>query len=135
MTDEPENVDLRFLAEQGKRILDELAEARAERIEMRAKLGDAQSEMRAKLGEVQSEMRAKLGEVQSEQKNLAHLVGNVAAAVTAIATTQDHQGQILERHSVILEAMSEHDALTGGRLNAIEARLARIEKHTGLVKA
>jgi hypothetical protein len=124
MTDEPENVDLRFLVEQGKRILDELAEARAERIEMRAKLGDAQSEM-----------RAKLGEVQSEQKNLAHLVGNVAAAVTAIATTQDHQGQILERHSVILEAMSEHDALTGGRLNAIEARLARIEKHTGLVKA
>jgi hypothetical protein len=124
MTDESENVDLRFLAEQGKRILAELSEARAERLEMRAKLGEAQSEM-----------RAKLGEVQSEQENLARLVGNVAAAMTTIATTQDHHGQILERHSVILEAMSGNDALTGGRLNAIEARLARIEKHTGLVKA
>jgi hypothetical protein len=30
-----ENIDLQFLAEQGKRILDELAEARADRKEMR----------------------------------------------------------------------------------------------------
>jgi len=31
-----ENIDLRFPAEQGKRILDELAEARSERAEIRA---------------------------------------------------------------------------------------------------
>jgi hypothetical protein len=41
----------------------------------------------------------------------------------------------LDRHSEILAAMHEHDQLTGGRLNDIDARVARIEKHVGLVKA
>ena len=54
-----ESIDLRLLAEQGKRILDELAEARSKRAEIRA-----------------------------EQKSLAEVVGKVANAVTAIAARQ-----------------------------------------------
>ncbi len=109
MAEIPENVDLRFLAEQQARILAELAEARAERAEMR-------------------KQTAEIPELRAEQHALAGLLGKVADAVTEVARTQ-------ERHSEILAAMHEHDQLTGGRLNAIEARLARIEKHTGLVKA
>lgn len=87
-----ENIDLRFLAEQSKRILAELAELR------------------------------------TEQESLARLVGKVADAVTAIATTQEH-------HSELLAKMYEIQASNGGRLNVIDGRLAIIEKHTGLVKA
>ena len=104
-----ETVDLRFLAEQQARVLGELGEMR--------------------------EQTAQIPEMRAEQERLALLVGKVADAVTAVAATQNQHSQILTRHSKILEAMEEHDQLTGGRLNAIEARRARIEKHTGLVKA
>jgi len=78
MTDE--NVDLNFLAEQGKRILAELAEVRAE----------------------QAAMREGMKETRAEQHALASLLGKVSDAVTAIAATQDHHGRVLERHSEIL---------------------------------
>ena len=58
---------------------------------------------------------------------------NVACEVRPSAAAQARDA--LTRHSAILEAISEHDQVTGGRLNAIEERLARIEKRTGLVKA
>jgi chromosome segregation ATPase len=73
MADEPENVDLRFLAEQGKRILAELAEARAEvRAEQHAlasllgKVSDAVTEI-AKVQERHSEILGKLVEIQANQ--------------------------------------------------------------------
>jgi len=101
-----ESIDLRFLAEQGKRILDELAQARLERAEIRAE---------------QTEMRA-------EQKSLAEIVGKVVDAVTTIAARQDHHSELLGQ---ILETQQNY----GARLNAIDGRLAIIERHTGLVKA
>ena len=94
-----ESIDLRFLAEQGKRILDELAQARLERAEIRA-----------------------------EQKSLAEIVGKVVDAVTTIAARQDHHSELLGQ---ILETQQNY----GARLNAIDGRLAIIERHTGLVKA
>jgi hypothetical protein len=63
MTDE--TVDLSFLAEQGKRILAELAEVRAE----------------------QAAMREDMKETRAEQHALASLLGKVSDAVTAIAAT------------------------------------------------
>jgi FtsZ-binding cell division protein ZapB len=104
-----DEIDLRFLAEQGKRILDELAEARTERAEMRAELGQ-------------------LGEVRAEQHALASLLGKVSDAVTEIAKVQ-------ERHSELLGKVYEIQQNNGARLNVIEGRLAIIERHTGLVKA
>jgi len=94
-----ESIDLRFLAEQGKRILDELAQARLERAEIRA-----------------------------EQKSLAEIVGKVVDAVTTIAARQNHHSELLGQ---ILETQQNY----GARLNAIDGRLAIIERHTGLVKA
>jgi hypothetical protein len=101
-----DEIDLRFLAEQSRRILAELAEARTERAEIRAELAD----------------------VRAEQHALASLLGKVSDAVTAVARTQ-------ERHSELLEKLAEIQANQGGRLNIIEGRLAIIEKHVGLVKA
>ena len=83
-----------------------------------------------------------LREIRAEQERLAGIVGKIADAVTAVAATQDHQGQVLERHSSILEhhseileKLAETQANQGARLNAIDGRLALIEKHTGMVKA
>jgi hypothetical protein len=83
-----------------------------------------------------------LRELRAEQENLARLVGKVADAVTAIATTQDHHTEVLTRHSAILEHHSglleninEVQANNGARLNVIDGRLAIIEKRIGLVQA
>jgi len=73
-----ESIDLRFLAEQGRRILNELAD-----------------------------MRGELGEVRTEQKSLAEIVGKVANAVTAIAARQDHHTEVLTRHSELLDKLYE----------------------------
>jgi uncharacterized membrane protein len=76
-----ENVDLRFLAEQGKRILSELADVRGE-----------------------------LGEVRAEQKSLASMLGRVADAVTAIAARQDHHTEVLTRHSELTRSSKQRRA-------------------------
>jgi hypothetical protein len=69
--------------------------------------------------------------------------------VLRIATTQEHHTGILTQHSDVLARHSgfleHHSELlgklyeiqqnNGARLNAIDGRLAIIEKHTGLVKA
>jgi hypothetical protein len=81
MTDE---IDLSFLAEQSKRILSELAEARTER----------------------AEIRAELGEVRAEQHVLASHLGKVSDAVTVIAATQERQFEILEKLAEIQAAIS-----------------------------
>ena len=116
MADEPENLTLKLLREM-----------RAEQVAMREDI---------------SSLRGDMQEVRAEQHALASLLGKVSDAVTAIAITQNHHGQVLERHSAILERpspllekISETQANQGARLNAIDGRLALIEKHTGLVKA
>jgi hypothetical protein len=85
---------------------------------------------------------ALLREMRAEQERLAAMLGKVTDAVTDVAATQDHHSQILTRHSEILEHHSgllgqiyEIQQNNGARLNAIDGRLAIIEKHTGLVKA
>jgi hypothetical protein len=83
--DIPENVDLRFLAEQQTRILRELAHMR--------------------------------------QDDQARDVAIAALSVDLKATKES------------VEDLSEQLQIVGGRLNTIDGRLARIEKHTGLVKA
>src|SRR5271166_3845604 len=90
-----------------------------------------------------------LREIRAEQERLAGIGGKIADAVTQIAATQDHHTKVLTRHSAILEhhsstldhhsglleKISETQANQGARLNAIDGRLALIEKHTGMVKA
>ena len=83
-----------------------------------------------------------LREMRAEQERLATMLGKVTDAVTRIAATQDHHTDVLTRHSEILEHHSELlgklyeiQQNNGARLNAIDGRLAIIERHTGLVKA
>ena len=76
-----------------------------------------------------------LREMRAEQERLASMLGKVTDAVTQIARTQDHQGEVLARHSELLGQILETQQSYGGRLNVIDGRLALIEKHTGLVKA
>ena len=73
-----DEIDLSFLAEQGKPVLAELAEARTER----------------------SEMQAELGEVRAEQHALASLLGKVSDAVTEIAKVQERHSEILGKLAV-----------------------------------
>lgn len=81
-----DEIDLRFLAEQGKRILDELAEARTERAEIRA-----------------------------EQHALASLVGKVSDAVTAIAATQERHSEILGKLAWRTRARGSMSSMAGLR--------------------
>jgi len=76
-----------------------------------------------------------LREIRAEQHALASLLGKVSDAVTAIATTQEHHGEVLARHSDLLGKLYEIQQNSGARLNTIDGRLAIIEKHVGLVKA
>jgi hypothetical protein len=45
-----------------------------------------------------------LREMRAEQERLASMLGKVTDVVTQIAATQDHHGQVLERHSAIFGA-------------------------------
>ena len=94
-----ENVDLRFLAEQGKQILAELAEARVERKAMREEFAGMRSDI--------SDLQHEVASMRVDQRRTNELLENVHE-------TQQNQG---------------------ARLNAIDGRLALIEKHTGMVKA
>jgi septation ring formation regulator EzrA len=55
-------------------------------------------------------------------------LAKVIDAVTEIAKVQ-------EKHSALLIGLVESERIKGGGLNAVEARLARIEKQTGLTLA
>jgi hypothetical protein len=109
MADEPENLTLVLLRE-----------IRGEQAAMREDI---------------TGLRGDMQEVRAEQHALASLLGKVSDAVTAVARTQEHHSQVLARHSELFGQVIETQQSHGGRLNAIESRLAIIEKHTGLVKA
>ena len=94
-----ENVDLRFLAEQGKKILAELAEARVERADIRA-----------------------------EQHAFASLLGKVSDAVTAIAATQERHSEILCRLAEIQANQGARLNTIDGRLAIIEKHIGLVQE-------
>jgi hypothetical protein len=85
-------------------------------------------EMREETNRRFDEVNRRFDGMHGEQESIAALLGKVVDAVTAIAATQ-------ERHSELLGKLYEIQLNNGARLNAIDGRLAIIEKHTGLVKA
>jgi len=101
MTDE--NVDLNFLAEQGKRIL---AEARAERAAMREEMKD----------------------IRAEQHALASLLGKVSDAGTAIAATQERHSEILGRLAEIQASQGARLNTIDGRLAIIEKHIGLVQE-------
>jgi len=83
----------------------------------------------------QADMREDITGLRAEQHALASLLGKVSDAVTAVAATQEHHGEVLARHSELLGEILETQRSHGGRLNIIDGRLAILERHAGLVKA
>jgi predicted nucleic acid-binding Zn-ribbon protein len=103
MPDEiPENIDLRFLAQQQQRLLAEFGE-----------------------------MRAELTGMREQTKLIPQIQRDVSELQIALAATRTDVGIIKQGVEDLSERMQSH----GARLNAIDGRLAIIEKHTGLVKA
>jgi len=101
MADEeiPEKVDLTFLAKQGKQVLAELRDMRADN--------------------------------QERDKKLDKIANDVSELQITMAATHADIGVIKQG----VEDQSERLQTVEGRLNTVDSRLARIEKHTGLVKA
>jgi chromosome segregation ATPase len=105
-TNEPENATLRLLRE------------------MRAENASFREEVKqgfAKVGERFNGVDARFDKLESAVSELQ----------VGFAAMRADQG----RMAGTLETIHEDQQLHGSRLNAIEGRLARIEKHVGLVKA
>lgn len=68
----------------------------------------------------------RLDRLDGRQQTVEVTLTKVIDAVSQIATVQ-------EKHSGILAELVKSERITGGRLNALEARLGRIEKQTGLI--
>lgn len=107
MADEVENHTLRLLQE------------------MRAEMREGQAEMRTELAATRAEMREGFAEVRERLSIVEGSLGKVIDAVTEIAKVQ-------EKHSVLLIELADSGRIAGTRLNALEARLGRIESKTGL---
>ena len=60
-----------------------------------------------------------LREMRSEQERLASMLGKVTDAVTQIARTQDHHGEVLARHSELLGQILHVPAKRGTRHPAL----------------
>ena len=78
------------------------------------------------------EMRAEMREgFEKAFGDLAELRGSVSELQVAVAAVRADQGRTNE----LLEKVHETQQSHGARLNAIDGRLALIERHTGMVKA
>ncbi len=86
------------------------------------------AETRAEMREGFTRMDQRLTETEQRLGGLEGTVSKVIDAVTNIAKVQ-------ETHSTLLAELVETSRISGGRLNAVEARLGRIEKQTGLAVA
>jgi hypothetical protein len=77
------------------------------------------------------EMRAELGAIKTELAEIKEQTKRIPELQVAVAAIRTDQGRTNE----LLEQVHETQQNQGARLNAIDGRLALIEKHTGMVKA
>jgi outer membrane murein-binding lipoprotein Lpp len=119
MAEEPENHTLRLLRE----MREEMKEIRVQTNLIPKLAGDV-----AGLGSDVSELRFDVSELRSGVSELRSDVSELQIAVAAMRADQT-------RANELLETVTETQKNQGMRLNAIDGRLALIEKHSGLVKA
>jgi hypothetical protein len=62
-------------------------------------------------------------------------MSELQVTVSTMRADQGRASETLEHHSELLETIRDTQQNQGARLNAIDGRLALIEKHTGMVKA
>jgi len=83
-------------------------------------------EIRAEVREGFTKVFDDLAELREHTKPIPQLAKDVSELQVAVAAIRTDQGHTLE----LLEKISETQANHGARLNAIDGRLALIEKHT-----
>ncbi len=125
MADDVENHTLRLLQEMRAEMRDGQAEMRNELSATRTEMREGFAEVRHELAATRTEMREGLAEVRQRLSTVEGSLGKVIDAVTEVAKIQ-------EKHSVVLIELAESERIAGARLNALEARLGRIESKTGL---
>ena len=109
----PENIDLRFIASQLRRVLDNQKDA-TQRLDA----------MDQRFNGVDNRFDAMDRRFDGVDRRLSEM----EVALAAMRADQTRAATLLEE---IYETQRNH----GGRLNVIDGRLAIIEKHAGLVKA
>jgi hypothetical protein len=87
------------------------------------------------LREMRFEMREGFEKAFGDLAALRKDMSDMQREVAAMRVDQRRTNETLEHHSEILEKLAETQANQGARINAIDGRLALIEKHTGMVKA
>jgi chromosome segregation ATPase len=87
------------------------------------------------LQEMRSDMREGFEKAFGDLAELRKDMSEMQHEVAAMRVDQRRTNETLEHHSEILEKLAETQANQGARINAIDGRLALIEKHTGMVKA
>ncbi len=142
MADDAENHTLRLLQEmraETRAGLDELRaeiratrdEARATRDELRAEIAATRNELRAEMGEMRTEMRQGFARIDSLDGRVSNLEASQLEVIGAIKA----MAKVQEQHTGLLLELVEAEQIAGSRLNAVDARLGRIEKRVGLVPA
>ena len=86
-------------------------------------------EIRAEVREGFTKVFDDLAELREHTKPIPQLAKDVSELQVAVAAIRADQGRANE----LLEKISETQQNQGARLDAIDGRLALIEKHTGLV--
>jgi chromosome segregation ATPase len=108
-----------------------LQEMRAEMREGFVRLDGRLSAVEQRIATVEqriTDVEQRLGGLENRASTIEGALNKVIGAVTEIAKVQ-------EKHSALLMELVESDRIAGSRLNAVEARLGRIEKQMGFTLA
>ena|SRR5215469_7693950 len=134
MTEEPENRTLHLLREMREEANRRFEETNRRFDGMREEMNGRFDEMNGRF----EEMNGRFGETRREMKEIraqTNLIPKLAADVSELQLTVATMRADQTRANELLETVAETQKNHGIRLNAIDGRLALIEKHTGLVKA
>jgi hypothetical protein len=92
-------------------------------------------EMRTEMREGFAGTRERLDRQEQRMSVFEERQFSVEGSLTKVIEAVTEIAKVQEKHSALLIELVESERITGSRLNAVEARLGRIEKQTGLVIA
>ena len=89
-------------------------------------------EMRGEMREGFAELRVRLDGVEQRLDGVERRLGVVEGTLGKVIDAVTEVAKVQEKHSGLLVELVESDRIAGARLNAVEARLGRIENKTVL---
>jgi len=92
-------------------------------------------EMRAEMRENAAGMREGFARMDTRLTNVEQRLGVVEGTLGKVIDAVTEIAKVQEKHSGLLGELVESDRIAGSRLNAVEARLGRIEKQMGFTHA